>query len=248
MTLNDIFNKDTYDNKASQLDELRDQLERAQEQLADLKLANSAVTEGIWLLHLVHGDAAHVNNSMRWSKQYRKLLGYDRAQDFPDGWDSWLKAMHPDDMDNVVAAYNRHIADKTGSTPYLVEYRLMTAKCGYVWFRERCSTTRDENGEALVSAGAIRDISDEYAARELHQLNLKNTEQSMSKIADIAETINQVAMQLTILSMNAKIEAARAGQAGRGFAVVAGEVSRLATHTTKAINEIRKMAELAESA
>lgn len=51
---------------------------------------------------------------------------------------------------------------------------------------------------------AIRDISDEYAARDMHQINLKNTKQSLLKISDIAETVNQVAMQLTILSMNAK--------------------------------------------
>lgn len=231
------------DETKSELDELRNQLEGVQQQLADLKLANSAVTEGIWLLHLINGDAAHASNSMRWSKQYRKLLGYERTQDFPDGWDSWLNAMHAEDMDVTVAAYNKHINDKSGNTPYLVEYRLMTAKRGYVWFRERCATLRNEYGDALVSAGAIRDISDEYAAKELHQLNLKHTEQNMLKISDIAETVNQVAMQLTILSMNAAIEAARAGQAGRGFAVVAVEVKNLADHTNKAMNEIRKMAE-----
>jgi Methyl-accepting chemotaxis protein (MCP) signalling domain/PAS fold len=224
-------------------DELQAQLARAQQQLADLKLANSAVTEGIWLLHLVNGDAANASNSMRWSKQYRKLLGYNHIQDFPDGWDSWLNAMHADDMDVTVAAYNKHITDKSGNTPYLVEYRLMTADRGYVWFRERCATMRNEYGQALVSAGAIRDISDEHASKELHQLNLQHTEQNMHKISEIAETVNQVAMQLTILAMNATIEAARAGQAGRGFAVVANEVSRLAAHTTKAMNEIRKMAE-----
>lgn len=230
-----------------ELDELQAQLERARQQLSDLKLATAAVTEGIWLLHLVHGNAAHKDNSMRWSKQYRNLLGYSRAQDFPDGWNSWLNAMHAEDMDRVVNAYDKHIAVKSSNTPYLVEYRLMTAKRGYVWFRERCATMRDENGEALVSAGAIRDISDEYAARELYQINLKNTERSMLKISDIAETVNQVAMQLTLLSMNAAIEAARAGDAGRGFKVVAGEVKKLATHTNHAMNEIRKMAENGEA-
>jgi hypothetical protein len=54
-----------------ELDELQAQLERAKQQLADLKLATAAVTEGIWLLHLMYGDAAHKDNSMRWSKQYR---------------------------------------------------------------------------------------------------------------------------------------------------------------------------------
>jgi PAS domain S-box-containing protein len=226
-----------------ELDELQDQLERVQQQLADLKLANSAVTEGIWLLHLVNGDALNDNNTIHWSKQFRKLLGYDHIKDFPDSWDSWLTAIHPEDLDVTDAAFINHINDKSGNTHYTAEYRLMTAKRGYVWFRERCATVRNDYGQALVSAGAIRDISDEYAARELHQLNLAHTEQNMQKISEIAETVNQVATQLTILSMNATIEAARAGQAGRGFAVVANEVSKLAAHTTKSMNEIRKMAE-----
>jgi PAS domain S-box-containing protein len=228
-----------------ELDELRDQLEHAQQQLADLKLANSAVTEGIWVLHLVDGDADNAGNTVRWSKQLRKLLGYDHIKDFPDVWDSWLAAIHPDDLDATAAAYNKHIADKSGNTQYLVEYRLMTAKHGYVWFRERCATVRDEYGKALVSAGAIRDISDEYNTKTLHQTNLEHTEQNMRKISDIAETVNQIAMQLTILAMNATIEAARAGNAGRGFAVVAGEVSKLATRTNEAMNQIRKMVEQA---
>jgi Methyl-accepting chemotaxis protein (MCP) signalling domain/PAS fold len=226
-----------------ELDELQDQLERVQQQLADLKLANSAVTEGIWLLHLVNGDALNDNNTIHWSKQLRKLLGHDHVKDFPDSWDSWLTAIHPEDLDVTDAAFIKHINDKSGNTHYTAEYRLMTADRGYVWFRERCATMRNEYGQALVSAGAIRDISDEHASKELHQLNLQHTEQNMHKISEIAETVNQVAMQLTILAMNATIEAARAGQAGRGFAVVANEVSRLAAHTTKAMNEIRKMAE-----
>ncbi len=104
----------------------------------------------------MHGNAAHKDNSMRWSKQFRKLLGYDQTKDFPDGWDSWLTAIHPDDLDVTVAAYNKHIDDKSGDTVYLVKYRLMTAKRGYVWFRERCATMRDEKGDALVSAGYSR--------------------------------------------------------------------------------------------
>ena len=233
---------DVMDDEQLELDELRDQLARAQQQLSDLKLANSAVTEGIWLLHLVNGDALHADNSIKWSKQFRKLLGHSRAQDFPDNWDSWLNALHPDDLDKASAAFSKHINDKSGKIEYLAEYRLMTVDRGYVWFRERCATLRNEHGQALVSAGAIRDISDEHSAKELHQLNLVHTEQNMQKISEIAETVDQVAMQLTILAMNATIEAARAGQAGRGFAVVASEVNKLATHTTKAMNEIRKMA------
>ncbi|MDE6727094.1 MAG: methyl-accepting chemotaxis protein, partial [Oscillospiraceae bacterium] len=55
-----------------------------------------------------------------------------------------------------------------------------------------------------------------------------------SKIANIIKTIQDISFQTNILSLNASIEAARAGAAGKGFAVVAGEVGSLAGKTAEA--------------
>lgn len=66
-------------------------------------------------------------------------------------------------------------------------------------------------------------------------LSLNNQTQS---IGNIAEVIDEIASQTNLLSLNASIEAARAGDAGRGFAVVAEEIRKLADQSLNAAKQI----------
>lgn len=61
------------------------------------------------------------------------------------------------------------------------------------------------------------------------------------KIEDIVELIDDIADQTNILSLNAEIEATRAGEHGKGFAAVAGAIGRLAEKSSNATREVSKL-------
>ena len=62
-------------------------------------------------------------------------------------------------------------------------------------------------------------------------------------INESISVIDQIAFQTNILSLNAAVEAATAGEAGRGFAVVAQEVRNLASRSAEAAKEIKNIVE-----
>jgi len=94
-----------------------------------------------------------------------------------------------------------------------------------------------KNGE--VSFKKLFNSIDTYAENMVSLLgNLKNLSGEAENIQDITNAISKIAKKTNLLSLNASIEAARAGAAGKGFAVVAGEIRQLSEQTQKSSNEI----------
>lgn len=111
---------------------------------------------------------------------------------------------------------------------------------------EECLAISEElkANATLISENAIRSsteagkIADER--EKSLQIAIKNAD-VIKEIGNLTNTIDMIAEQTKLLSLNASIEAARAGEAGRGFAVVASEVSSLAEQTTQAVEEIQSI-------
>ncbi|MFJ7310847.1 methyl-accepting chemotaxis protein [Peribacillus frigoritolerans] len=73
---------------------------------------------------------------------------------------------------------------------------------------------------------------------QANKANLVSLEEDVVKINEVIGLIRVIASQTNLLSLNASIEAARAGDAGIGFAVVAQEVQKLAVQTDESIDII----------
>lgn len=111
---------------------------------------------------------------------------------------------------------------------------------------ERVSVAAREGGDTVTKslAGLVklrRAIADSATV-------MKGMGSRAEEIGDIVETINLIADRTNLLSLNASIEAARAGDHGRGFAVVAEEIRALSERAATASGEIGKIVRGLQSA
>jgi PAS domain-containing protein len=211
-----------------------------QQQAQIWELLQSTLTEGCWDITVVNGDVQDPASCMRFSNQFRLLMGY-APHELPDGWDAQVGITHPEDLPKIMAIFDREILGSHGSGEYVFEYRMRHKTRDYIWCRERGRAVRDEQARLCRVIGAVRDISDERSAKASHRQMLEQNQATYGQIAMVVGVIKGIADQTNLLALNAAIEAARAGEVGRGFSVVADEVRKLAESTRQATHQIQTM-------
>ncbi|HWI66172.1 MAG TPA: methyl-accepting chemotaxis protein [Symbiobacteriaceae bacterium] len=120
-----------------------------------------------------------------------------------------------------VAAGDREVRDAVSTSAQVI--------------RKAQEASRETAEQATAMAAAIGQIAETLTgvSQKLEELGA-----SSQQVTSLSQVVKGITKQLNLLSLNASIEAARAGQHGRGFAVVATEVGRLGERTSKQAHEI----------
>ena len=128
-----------------------------QNEAASLNTIHEMLGSGKWTMDF---DEAGAMVRVNWSDEFRRMIGYQGMDDFPDVLESWSDLLHPDDRERVLKEFNETISDYTGQKTYDVEYRLRTKNRGYRWYRAVGKPTRRPDGSPITYVGVFIDITE----------------------------------------------------------------------------------------
>lgn len=135
--------------------------------LLELQLAESnrtierihrLIKSGMWSMFY---DENGVLVEVRWSDEFRRMLGYTSKLDFPDELESWSELIHPEDWIKSYDSIVNLAMDYTSNAIYKEDIRLFTKDRGYRWFRATGDFVRRPDGSPISFSGVVFDVTEE---------------------------------------------------------------------------------------
>lgn len=165
------------------------------------------------------------------------MLGYAHDDLIGNSAVSWADLTYTEDKTRVAAEVDAAIEAKK---PWEIAYRMTHRNGTPVWVRERGVAHYDGNvlthlQGIVVSAEA--EMKMRFEMEKMLEASVSENKQMMKLTGQIESSLRH----LSILSVNARIEAARSGEVGRGFAVVAEAINELAEANSKWLADLSKL-------
>ncbi len=163
------------------------------------KLIDSILSEGSWNMKVIEGNPMNPENELWYSHQLRKILGYKDENDFPNLFSSWSNSIHPDDAEMVVDAFGKHLMDRSGNTPYNLEYRMVKKDGSTIWVKVVGKTIRGEGGIPILVAGAVEDVTIKRKKQELDaklNVTIKELAKNIDEIHQIINNTTEITSKI----------------------------------------------------
>lgn len=187
----------------------------------------------------------NVSGIVREIKNFSEKV-YSTTEKFSDTASGMAESMNSINtaMDEVAVGVSNQASDSESSCHMMENF---SEKLNEVYSNTSRMEKNSESAMQAVVKGKNQidelNVKSEAATKMTRLLveNIGDVNRRSKNIGSILDSIQEIAQQTNLLSLNASIEAARAGEAGKGFAVVAEEIRNLADQSSQAGGQIQEI-------